>query len=1583
MQRIGLAVLISLTLVGCGRRTETKAPVADVDQPIPPAMVVADPVLIEVKPGLPQEEPAKKPATEASAQEKYDAAFQSALTLLGQGKHEEALQAMQTAQSFQDSEFIRGEISRLKLRVEQEASAKKTLDNIEAVLAQGKAKEGAELAEAALKQFGGTDAAERIIKLKLQADALVATQQKGEDVTARFQDLRSQGEAALKEKNLRAAALAFELALQAKDDAALRKQHEALREKLANYDALRQRAAELRKDTAKLEEALGLLEEAAKAWDTVQVRQEIDEYRLALQNRRDRVSVADFEVRGEVGIPMAGRTIAEEVLPHLKSKYDIVERSQVAKVIQELNLESSLADGASQPDLGKLAKIRYIVLGSVSPLSGVTVNARLVDVQTGLVVQTGKIAAPTKEALMPLLADLAKQLLMTDEEKLAFEEQKAKEAKKPPVFAEDAPLPAPPAVPAAADPFAAPVVFEAAPPIPGKLQFEDLERLPPPPPVNQLPLPPGVGGAVEVRVRQQLLHTVLYVGDNHFRRGRYEEAHRHFEIALQLAPGHFDVRLRLDRCRPLLPPPVVIVQPVPVIVVRPRVAILPFTVRGNPFVVPPSLSTWTPHHLASYFRPAYEVVDPLELYWYMGSLNLTVGDLLHDPWARRWLGRVLNVRYFVFGDIRETASFDVTTFMVDAEYGFLNGTGRIHVHNRHELKLRLSELAYLTRTTPGERAALLAERQRIEALLLAAERHRQAREYQLAIKIYTDALRLRPGSIEILVHLNQSKHLAQQFAFEEARRQEFLAAQARIQERQREQLALAAAAEAARLRAAQQAALLAEEQRRIQEEQQRQAHLRLVTQARVAFKAKNFTASIRFFESALAVGGPAPIVVERDNLVRELALAKAEAARAKEAEAAAQLALREAETRRQREVELVLLRKQAEEEKRQRLAKEEAARKAEKQREQAAYQKAFDEGQRLLNEGKLDAAVAALQSARQVRKTDAVEALLNQAFITQARQQAQAKGEAERQALEKKLAQEKTLREKAEAEAQQNRKLYAAALKLAQKALSAKQYDVAAAKFQEAGKLFRTDEVLTGLKVAEEDRRATVAEADAARKRAERHKALLDAGRTALAAKRFEEAVKHFAEADALNPQDKAGKQLLIEVQTALQVARQTAELAAKQKAQKDQDERVRQLVVSTQAAIKAGKLDAAAQALAQATKLAPKDAAVLRAEQELDDARRAAALATKQAAEKEQAEKVRQLIVNAQTAIKAGKLDAAAQALAQAGKLAPKDAGVLRAQQELDEARRAAALVTKQTLEKEQAEKVRQLIVTGQAAMKAGNLDAAAKALDQASKLAPKDAAVLGARQALEAARKSAATKAAEQKQFDEAVKSAQAALAAKRFDDAAKLIGDALKLRPRDPLATQLLAQAEKSRAETKTAQQDAKKKAEFDRLMKLGSSALAAKRLAEAKDHFAAALKVMPNDPAALRSLQGVNQALKTPPPPPPPPKEDKKTKPEPPKPPAPGAAFQKEMSSAQGLEQQGKYAEAAASYRSAVKLAGADAKAAAQAQKKADFSTRMSEGQKHLQAMRWPDAQREFEAALQLFPSNPAATQGLQKAKQKKN
>src|SRR5262249_55517617 len=179
-----------------------------------------------------------------------------------------------------------------------------------------------------------------------------------------------------------------------------------------------------------MEDALTALKDAAQAWDTLQVRQDIDECTLLLQKRRERISVADFEVRGDLGMPLAGRTVAEELLPYFKPRYDLVERGQIGKVIGELKLESrdwiGSAEGGQQ--FGQLSRVRSLVGGSIAQMNGILVNARLLDVRTGLIVQTARFVAATPEEMMANLRQLAGVLMMTDEQKFAYEQQQAQKA---------------------------------------------------------------------------------------------------------------------------------------------------------------------------------------------------------------------------------------------------------------------------------------------------------------------------------------------------------------------------------------------------------------------------------------------------------------------------------------------------------------------------------------------------------------------------------------------------------------------------------------------------------------------------------------------------------------------------------------------------------------------------------------------------------------------------------------------------------------------------------------------------------------------------------------------------------------------------------------------------------------------------------------------------------------------------------------------------------------------------------------------------------------------------------------------------
>src|SRR5262249_10153173 len=193
-------------------------------------------------------------APQLSDQEKYDAGLLDALDLINDGKLSEALAALEAARAVQDTEQVRTEIAKFKQRLEQQAAAEQTVLDISAVLGDGRAEEASKLAASALQQFGGTPSAAALLKLKRQADALITAQIN--DNAARQTRFRREAEAALQEKNLRAASLALEQAASFGDDPMLARQLEEVRAALARYDDNRQRAAELRRDAANLEEAL-------------------------------------------------------------------------------------------------------------------------------------------------------------------------------------------------------------------------------------------------------------------------------------------------------------------------------------------------------------------------------------------------------------------------------------------------------------------------------------------------------------------------------------------------------------------------------------------------------------------------------------------------------------------------------------------------------------------------------------------------------------------------------------------------------------------------------------------------------------------------------------------------------------------------------------------------------------------------------------------------------------------------------------------------------------------------------------------------------------------------------------------------------------------------------------------------------------------------------------------------------------------------------------------------------------------------------------------------------------------------------
>jgi tetratricopeptide (TPR) repeat protein len=1578
---LGLFLLASPALPGCSR--EGPAPVA------PPLQGIK--IAKPAPGGQPGGEAVKAPdpALDPAAQQKYDAALQDAFRLLAERHYPDALAALEAARTFKDSEFLRGEIDKLKVRIDQLAAAEKTVEDIRTVLDEGKPAEAAQLASAALLQYGGTDAAPRLIKLKLQADALTAAQVA--EKADRYKRFRAEGEAALKEKNLRAAALAFEQALQGAEDAALRKQYEDLQATLKRYDDCRNRAAELRRDPTTLEDAIAQLKQAALAWDTLQVRQDLDECTLALQNRRDRVGVAEFEVRGEVGLPAAGRTLAEELLPHLKPKFDLVEWTRLARVVDELKLDPArlALSEADQRELGRLTKVRYLVLGSVSLLGGLTIEARLVDVRTGLIVQTAKVVVPDPEQAVAQMPELARRLLLTDEQRLA-EEQKDVAAAPPP----DGPLPPPPDVPGAGQPPPAPIVLDTAQPPPlGGVAMKDFQGLPPPPAAGVQPV--LIVGAEDL-IKRRLLLLSVEVGDNLFRRGRFRAAFRHYEFALSLAPGNIDILVRLDRCRPFLPPPLVVVgEPPPA---RPRVAVVDFFVSGDPAVVPPALRRWTPQELAPYFSPPFEVVERGEVLWYMRRLGLTLRDLMTDPAARRWLGRALNVRYFVLGTIQQTASFDVTVYLLDAEYGFLQGSARVHVRNPFELRFRLRELAALTLMTPDERLAYEQQAAPFDGLLVQARECSGRGQFELAIGFFRKALKRRPANVVVLVQLEDADRQARRAAWEQARRRDAIRMRREALEWQERQRELAHQAELARIRAAEAAAALSAEQRRLGEQQRlrdlQNAHDQLILQAQVAFKRGDFQVSVRLFEGA---AGLRP----SKAAFREMAQARAELERLNRERAAGEQALRDLRQRRQLEEDAAKARRQLKDERQRNLAEERARWRAQEERDQAAYQRLVEDGQRQLKAAKFDAAIATLQSARSLKKTPAVEGLLDQALVGQARAQATAQGEQARRELEQRLAAEQERRRKADAEAKRNQDLYQAALQQAQKALAAKKYDTAIARYQEAGKVFRTDAVLTGLSAAQAGRGK--AELELKAKSAEPQKAaevkrLVTSGQAALAAGEHDKAVKAFTEARQLAPGN-------LDALAGLSKAEQARERGAADARRRDEEKQrlaaYRRLLESGQANLANKRYEAAVLALNEALKLKPGDPAALQARDQAEKARQQAAGSAKTAeADRQKAAAYQKAMSDGRLALTGRQFDAAIKAFSEAQKLQPGDhasAGFLKdaqkAKADLESARAADA--RRRAEEAQRAASVQKALGDGRSALAAGNLKGAAEAFAAAGKLAPKDAAVLAAledlRKAQQAQQAEASARQKRQEQYQAFLTTGRAALAAKRYEEAEKAFAQAAGLVPGDRTSQDLLQQAQKARAEAQAAalkqkQADQQLAAQVQQHLDTGRAALKAGKLDAAAQSFAAAEKLAPKDAgvgAALRELAQARQsgaALE-------------KAK----------AAYQQALNTGQQALNGKRYEEAIKAFSEALRLVPGDANATrlqkqaqaaaqearlaqeAEAKKKAEEQKRLVEfnrlvalGQAAQAGKRHADAVRAFGDALKLRPGDATASKLLREA-----
>jgi tetratricopeptide (TPR) repeat protein len=1336
-------------------------------------------------------------AADFSKEEKYNSALLDALGQLADKKYSQALAALEAARTLSDTDQVRLEIDKVKGLLDQQGAAERTGRDIEVVLGQGKPEEASQLAASALQQYGSTDAADPLSKLKREADAVTATQL-NDDATRRDR-FRQEGEAALRDKNYRAAAIAFETSLQFGDQPEVRRQLDDVQATLKRYDEARQRAFRLRRDPAQLEDAIAALQGAARAWDTLQVRQEIDDCNLALQLRRDRLSIADFEVRGDIGMPLAGKTIADELLPSFKSRFDLVERGQLGRVIDELKLESSdLVDNQeAHREMGRLANIRYLVVGSVTPMNGIMVNARLVDVRTGLIVQTARLVAASPEDLFNHLRQLATLLMMTDEQKLAYEHQCSRQDApeiKPVAIAA---LPPAPEALVEGQPLPPPVIaYSPRPPAFGGLLIADFGRLAPPP--DQ----PLVAVDVDVErddpVGKRLLQVSVELGDNLFRRGRYQEAQRHFELAFRLGGGGVELGLRIDRCRPYLPPPpppppppaptvVVIAPPPPVVIVvapppaRPRLVVFNFMVNCDPGLAPPAFGDWASDHFASCFGGTYEVVDRGEVSWYMGRLGITMRDVLTNPCARRGLAQALNVRFFAFGVIQQTASFNVTTHLIDAETGAKTGGGDIHVQDHQELKLRMHELIQQTVAKPEEQKRLQQAGKDNEKVLNNARQLLKAGKFADSADQCRDGLKRTPDSISLRTLLQQAEREQQQAALEESRKQAAQERQTATLDAHKRQHELIKKTAAARQRTEQDAKTQGDVVRRAKDQLRLRAYGQLLARGRQAMQQARYPQAVSAFESAVALES-------NDAGFKELAQAKAKLEESNKAHAALEQAAKDAAQRKQREAELAQAKAKVEEERHRRDAEQSARRKEQETRDQAEAARLVGVAKQQLAKQQYDAAVVSLNAARRLHKTEEVDRLLNQAEEAKARADAAKKGDQAKAEFEKKRAAQKAERDKADAEAKRKQQAYVAAVDQAQKAFIDKRYDQAIAKYQEADKLFHTDVVASGLRQAEEAKKrdAAFVEAENRKKADERKRAddlarWMAQGKAAVAASQFDKAVQAFTEAKKLAPGN-------VEVLTALTKAEQArdaqASRAQERKLEEQRAEQARQLVSRARTAMSAKQYDSAAKTLAEAAKVCPGDPAIVLAQRDLERAR---STATADAEKQKRLDAYQAAIKSGRAALAGKRYDDAIKAATEASRLMPGDrdaAALLRdankAKSDAKQASEASKKISSppppppKTVPAEHTKQMQ----NGAAFEKLHKYADALKCYKEALRLVPGDAKAITATQ------------------FAQRMDNGQKAAAARKFGDAVREYQEALKLSPNNSDAVAALKRAKEGK-------------------------------------------------------------------------------------------------------------------------------------------------------------------------------------------
>jgi Flp pilus assembly protein TadD len=124
---------------------------------------------------------------------------------------------------------------------------------------------------------------------------------------------------------------------------------------------------------------------------------------LAQAPEKAGMGVVDFDVKGALEEKDAGVIVAEIFIGRIDSKkYRLYERTQLNRLLRERALQATdlVADPEKAIQFGKAARIRYLLIGTVSKLGGnIILGARTIDCETGEIGERATISGASMDQL--------------------------------------------------------------------------------------------------------------------------------------------------------------------------------------------------------------------------------------------------------------------------------------------------------------------------------------------------------------------------------------------------------------------------------------------------------------------------------------------------------------------------------------------------------------------------------------------------------------------------------------------------------------------------------------------------------------------------------------------------------------------------------------------------------------------------------------------------------------------------------------------------------------------------------------------------------------------------------------------------------------------------------------------------------------------------------------------------------------------------------------------------------------------------------------------------------------------------------